>query len=120
MLDGCHFMNGNEMFNDHVDQFQFPHDRPILFLKFLSLLNHKLLYIIIGFICSFEFVVYLGQLFPSMFHLLLQCKIFLLNLLIVQIFLVQLLFKSTFLLFLFFQLLLSLEDLLFMQSSVLF
>lgn len=46
-------MDGDKVFNDHVDKFELSHNRAVLFFKLLSFLNHKLLNIVIGFVCKF-------------------------------------------------------------------
>lgn len=53
MLYGCDFVNGHEIFNDHINKFEFTYYRPVFLLEFFSFLNHELLYIIISFIGQF-------------------------------------------------------------------
>ena len=46
-------MNGDEVFNDHVVKFKLSDNVSVLFLKLLSLLDHKLLDIVVGLIGRF-------------------------------------------------------------------
>ena len=62
-------MDGNEVFDDHIDQFQFTDDWSIFLLELFSLLDHELLDIVVGLIGEFKFVVNFGKLRPPMFYL---------------------------------------------------
>jgi hypothetical protein len=62
-------MDGNEVFDDHIDQFQFTDDWSIFLLELFSLLDHELLDIVVGLIGEFKFVVNFGKLLPPMFYL---------------------------------------------------
>jgi hypothetical protein len=69
VLYGCDFVDGYEVFDDHVDEFELSDDGAVLFLEFLSLLDHELLDVVVGLVGGFEFVVYFCELFAAVFDL---------------------------------------------------
>jgi hypothetical protein len=72
MLNSIYLVDRNKVLDDEIDQFQFLYDGSVLLFELLTLLNHKLLYIVVLLIGQLKLTIQLFKLGPSMFHLLLK------------------------------------------------
>lgn len=69
------------MLDDHVHQLELPDEGPVLFFELFPLLCHELLNVVILLVRHLDLIVNLGQLLPSVFNLLLQRQILLVDVL---------------------------------------